>query len=72
MLYHLSYAITSFLAVAVAAPLEPRNAAPVNGGAIDLIEGLEGFRANYYYIDGDKTIGMIRLSLTWLLQLHMT
>lgn len=42
-----------------AAPLEPRNAAPVNTGTIDLIESLEGFRANYYYIDGDKTVGVI-------------
>lgn len=32
-------------------------AAPINDGAIKLIESLEGFRANYYTIDGDQTIG---------------
>lgn len=41
-----------------AAPrLEKRVAAPINAGAINLIEGLEGFRANFYTIDGDQTIG---------------
>ncbi|CAF9911171.1 MAG: hypothetical protein GOMPHAMPRED_007335 [Gomphillus americanus] len=32
-------------------------AAPVNAGALALIEKLEGFRANYYTINGDQTIG---------------
>ena len=40
------------------APLEARNAAAVNAGTVSLIERLEGFRADYYYIGGDKTIGM--------------
>ena len=32
-------------------------AAPVNAGALALIEKLEGFRANFYTINGDQTIG---------------
>jgi len=38
-------------------PPSSGGAAPVNDGAIKLIEKLEGFRADYYYINGDKTVG---------------
>jgi hypothetical protein len=58
-----SYAVLALLALGVsAAPsatLEARNASPINEGAIELIESLEGFRANFYYINGHKTIGKI-------------
>ena len=30
---------------------------PVNAATLELIESVEGFRANYYDINGDKTIG---------------
>jgi hypothetical protein len=56
-----TYTILPLLALGVsAAPsttLEARNAAPINTGAINLIESLEGFRADFYYINGHKTIG---------------
>lgn len=41
------------------AALVPRNAAPINSGAEALIEKVEGFRKNFYYIDGHKTIGTV-------------
>ena len=37
--------------------LERRNSSPVNTGALNLIKKLEGFRKNYYFINGHKTIG---------------
>ncbi|MCJ1326126.1 hypothetical protein MMC10_002790 [Thelotrema lepadinum] len=37
--------------------LEKRVAAPVNTGGINLIESLEGFKPNFYTINGHKTIG---------------
>jgi hypothetical protein len=56
-----TYAVLPLLALgASAAPsvkIEARNASPINAGAISLIEGLEGFRADFYYINGHKTIG---------------
>ena len=60
-----SYTVLPLLALGVsAAPstaIEARNASPINAGAISLIESLEGFRADFYYINGHKTIGMIIL-----------
>lgn len=60
-----SYTVLPLLALGVsAAPsttIEARNASPINAGAISLIESLEGFRADFYYINGHKTIGMIFL-----------
>lgn len=56
-----TYAALSLLALGVsAAPsanIEARNASPINTATIDLIESLEGFRADFYYINGHKTIG---------------
>ncbi|KIM95188.1 glycoside hydrolase family 24 protein [Oidiodendron maius Zn] len=56
-----SYTVLPLLALGVsAAPstaIEARNASPINAGAISLIESLEGFRADFYYINGHETIG---------------
>jgi lysozyme len=51
--------LSLFVLSVMAAPsnLEGRNAAPIESSAVDLIESLEGFRANYYYINGHQTIG---------------
>jgi hypothetical protein len=50
--------IASLALSAEAVPtLVKRVAAPVNAGALALIEKLEGFRANFYTINGDQTIG---------------
>jgi hypothetical protein len=52
------YSLISLLALgSAAAPLEARNAAAINAGAIALIEGLEGFEANFYYTNGHQSIG---------------
>ncbi|KAN0069726.1 glycoside hydrolase family 24 protein [Elaphomyces granulatus] len=51
--------LSLFALSAMAAPssLQDRNAAPIDSGAVSLIEGLEGFRANFYEINGHQTIG---------------
>ena len=57
----LTHALVPLLGLsAYASPhaLVKRAAAPINAGAIALIEGLEGFRPNFYTINGDQTIGM--------------
>ncbi|MCJ1350613.1 MAG: hypothetical protein MMC33_000594 [Icmadophila ericetorum] len=56
----LTHALVPLLGLsAYASPhaLVKRAAAPINAGAIALIEGLEGFRPNFYTINGDQTIG---------------
>ena len=55
--------LSLFALSAMAAPssLQDRNAAPIDSGAVSLIEGLEGFRANFYEINGHKTVGKIYL-----------
>ena len=40
-----------------ASEIVARTAAKVNDASLSLIEELEGFRANFYTIDGHKTIG---------------
>lgn len=53
-----AYVLMPVLALgAAAAAVERRNAAAINSGALSLIEGLEGFRSNFYTINGHKTIG---------------
>lgn len=37
--------------------IEARKVSPISEAAVQLVERLEGFRSNYYYINGDKTIG---------------
>lgn len=60
-----SYSLLGLYALGVyGAPVEQRSyitkraAVPINAGALALIQSVEGFDGNFYFIDGDKTIGM--------------
>ena len=55
-----SYSLAALLAIGgsvIAGPIERRAGAPINAGALNLIETVEGFTSNFVNVNGHPTIG---------------